>query len=300
MAYSVLSGVVCSEDICKSFAGLLKPGKAQQSKTQCPCGVHGEQAQAGQFSPIHQVSRHFDGGCQRVQEHERLVSGRQRRSRVKNGRQKHQHGDEYTNDLTHIAQVHPQRGQRPAQPHDKQHQWQNHKGQQQYMPVRHAKEQPICHQPDTQADHKLKQGAAHADPGQHFKGEDDFLDVVDVGQYQTRSAANAFSKQVEDHEAGKQDQCEFGFGVAAASAPACFEDDAEHECVDRQHEDGIGQRPENAQHGAFVAAHHFAVNQVSDQAFVAPKAGDHLAGRCGEVLHCCCLFFSERVQPMRN
>ncbi len=44
-------------------------------------------------------------------------------------------------------------------------------------------------------------------------------------------------------------------------------------------------RPENTKHEAFVTAHDFTVNQASDKAFVAPKAADHLSGRCGKVLH---------------
>mgnify|MGYP000715806190 CR=1 FL=1 len=118
----------------------------------------------------------------------------------------------------------------------------------------------------------MKQRTAHADPGQHFEWEDHFFDVVDVGQDQAGGAAHAFRKQVEDHQACKQHQSKFGFGVAAASAPAGLEDDAEDEGVNRQHEDGRGQRPEDAEHGAFVAAHHFAVDEVTDELPVAPKA----------------------------
>lgn len=207
----------------------------------------------GHFAPIEHVTRHFDGQGQGVEEHERLVRFGQGRCGVKDGREEHEHGDDEADDLPYVSQVNAQRGQCPAQPHDKQHERQHHQRQQHDVPVRHPKQHQIRDQPYAQTDGKVKQRAAHADPGQHLEWEDHFFDVIDVGQNQTRCTADAFRKQVEDDEAGKQQQGEFGFGVAA-TAPACLEDDAEDEGVNGQHEDGRDQRPEDAQHRAFVAA----------------------------------------------
>ena len=70
--------------------------------------------------------------------------------------------------------------------------------------MRQAEEDQVGDQPDAQADCTMKQRRPQTNPGQDFQREDDLLDVVLVGHDQARRPVDAFGKQVEDDQPGKQ------------------------------------------------------------------------------------------------
>ena len=63
------------------------------------------------------VARLFDDRCQGVHVQQGSISIGQGRGWVEDGREKHEHRGEKTNELSHIAQVDTQRRQRPTQAH---------------------------------------------------------------------------------------------------------------------------------------------------------------------------------------
>ena len=86
----------------------------------------------------------------------------------------------------------------------------------------------------------MKQGRKKRYPRQDLEGKNNLLYIVDVREHKARCPVDALCKEVEDQESGEQDQCEFTRRIAAR-APTRLEDEAEHERVDREHEQWIEQ-----------------------------------------------------------
>ena len=122
------------------------------------------------------------------------------------------------------------------------------------------------------ADGAVEKRCAHADDRQDFKGKDDFLDVVDIGQNQGGRTIGYVGKQAVDDHADEQHDGELSPRFVADRSPARVEDAREDEGVYGEHEHRIEERPDRAQGGASVAPGHFARDHPCDELAVAPQA----------------------------
>ena len=273
-----------SEDIGKAFPRLLEPGKAEPGDDGGGNQVDAEHGEIRRLAPEEYVARLLNDRRQRVHVQQGAVGLGQGRGRVEDGREEHQDRGQDADELAHIAQVNTQRCQRPAQAHDEETKGQEDQRQVEDRGMRQAEENQVGNQPDAEAHCTMKERRSQTNPGQDFEREDDLLDIVLVAHDQAWRPIDAFGKQVEDDQTGKQHECKFGFGVTAG-APACLEDDAEEEGVNNQHEQRVEERPEDAHEGAAIAAHHVAFDGGFDEAAVAPEAGNDLARGGRKILH---------------
>ena len=266
--------VIGLEDIRKPLSGFLEPGVAGPGHGRGHQGVDAQSSPVGQTAPDQHLSRLLDDEGERVGHDPGAHFFRQRSYGIKDGRKKHHHRGDDADGLPDVAQEHAQGGQHPGQSQRENNQWQQHQRGKNRCPVQVAVEQGKGDQQHAQADEAVEQGCAHADDGQYFQREDDFLDVVDVAKDQAGGAVDDFGKQAVHDHANKQHHGELGFAFFAPYTPAGLEHHGKNKSVHGQHEHGVEERPGHAHDRAFVAAGDFALGHLHDELSVAPKTED--------------------------
>jgi hypothetical protein len=120
----------------------------------------------------------------------------------------------------------------------------------------------------------VEQARGHHDPRKDLQRKHDLLHVGRVREDEGGGTDHALGEERVDDQSREEDQRE-ARAVLRRDRPADVEHGAEHERVDRQHEERHAEGPEHPQHRATVARHHLATRQLPDDLAMAPEAERH-------------------------
>ncbi|MNZ40896.1 hypothetical protein D3C78_584320 [compost metagenome] len=117
----------------------------------------------------------------------------------------------------------------------------------------------------------MEECCTKADDRQDFQWKHNLLHVIHVTQNQRRRTVQYFGEEsMDDHACEKNDR-ELTMTIVLTSAPACLEHHGENKGVNREHEKGIEEGPEQSHGRPLIAADYLALGHLEDQLPVPPQ-----------------------------
>lgn len=227
--------------------------------------------------PDQYFTRLFNDEGQRIGHDEGTKPFRHRGRRIKDGREKHQHGGDDANGLPNVTQKYAKGCQHPGDTHGEDDQRQHYKRNENCRPVHVAVKERKGNQQYCETNEAVKESCTHGDHRQYLNREYNFFNVIDVGENQAGGAVEDLTKKTEYDHANKENYGELCFAIVTPYAtPARFENLGKDKGVNHQHEHRVEERPGQPEGRALIAANHFALGHLHDELMVAPQAFHHL------------------------
>src|SRR3569623_3575903 len=183
---------VASEDIGKASAGLLEHGEAQQHRGQREQGVDAERREVRRGVEDHHGTGLLNDQGERIPGDPLAIRLTQLRGGIHHGSQEQEHRRQHAGELADVTHVHAQRGQRPADAQQEQHE----RSYDQRQPEGAERQRAMRHGDEADqhkdAQHGVEHRREHRYAGQYLEREHEFLREIRVAEDHGRRAREHF------------------------------------------------------------------------------------------------------------